>query len=81
MADKTLDPTGKILGEPGAKMDAGKPDLVTALDVPDGSARYKKALVRHIVGPDFDEESGLRSLAHAAWNALAVLEFEINKRK
>lgn len=104
------DPTGKKLGDPGAKMDAGKDDLVTALeqfpnaiaavsevckygaeikgygwsawrDVPDGTARYKKALVRHVIGPEIDEESGLDSLAHAAWNALAILEFEINKRK
>jgi hypothetical protein len=42
------------------------------------SGRYLDALVRHIAshasGEAFDSESGKRHLAHAAWNALALLE-------
>ena len=51
------------------------------LDVPDGQARYRKALVRHVIGPEIDAESGLKSLSHAAWNALAILEFELARGK
>lgn len=47
--------------------------------VPNGQARYTDALLRHEVefacGEADDEESGLPHLAHAAWNALAALEF------
>lgn len=46
--------------------------------VPDGAERYGDAMYRHLMsaakGEEFDRESGLRHLAHAAWNALAVLE-------
>jgi hypothetical protein len=48
--------------------------------VADGEARYKDALLRHLVaamkkgGNALDPESGLPHLAHMAWNALAVLE-------
>lgn len=46
--------------------------------VPDGVARYTDALHRHLLahhaGEITDAESGLPHLAHAAWNALAVLE-------
>jgi hypothetical protein len=42
--------------------------------VPDGQDRYADALVRHLAAHGYDEESGLLHAAHAAWNALAVLE-------
>lgn len=42
-----------------------------------GYERYKAALFRHIVayeeGESTDPESGIHHLAHAAWNALAML--------
>lgn len=45
----------------------------------DGYNRYKAALLRHILayekGERSDPESGLHPLAHAAWNALAILHF------
>lgn len=50
--------------------------------VPDGESRYEDALFRHLladteVDPDFD----LLHAAHAAWNALAVLELKLRKKK
>lgn len=40
--------------------------------------RYTNALLRHLFkyynGEVIDEESGLKHLAHLAWNALAILE-------
>ena len=49
--------------------------------VPEGSQRYTDAMMRHllamVVDPDgLDKETGLPHLAHAAWNALAVLELQ-----
>lgn len=48
--------------------------------VPDGYARYKDAFGRHWLymeaGEEFDKESGLPHLAHAAWNLLAMLEYK-----
>ena len=45
----------------------------------DGYERYKAALLRHIVsyekGETEDPESGIHPLAHAAWNAIAMLHF------
>lgn len=39
--------------------------------------RYEDALVRHLIahfkGTERDEESGLRHVAHLAWNALALV--------
>lgn len=53
--------------------------------LPDGYNRYKAALLRHITayekGETKDPESGLHPLAHAAWNALAMLFVATNKRK
>jgi len=49
--------------------------------VENGVERYSAAGVRHqlqhATGELLDEETGLRHLAHAAWNALAVLELEL----
>lgn len=54
------------------------------VDVPNGSGRYTDALYRHLmanqVGQALDADSGLAHLAHAAWNALAVLELSIRGR-
>ncbi len=48
-----------------------------------GQQRYTDALYRHLLATTpVDEESGLLHAAHAAWNALAVLEFMLtNKEK
>ena len=44
--------------------------------------RYADALLRHLSfrasGEEIDPESGLPHLAHAAWNALAILELELS---
>lgn len=51
--------------------------------VEDAEGRYKDALLRHVMDMDFttlDPESGLRHLAHAAWNALAVLQLELERQ-
>lgn len=50
-----------------------------------GYQRYKAALLRHIVayekGEVNDPESGLPHLAHAAWNAIAMLWFGLNNKE
>lgn len=52
--------------------------------VPDGVERYSDALVRHLIaeakGEVLDPDSGLLHAAHAAWNALAVLELKLRER-
>ncbi len=52
--------------------------------VPEGQERYKSALIRHLLavgnGEELDSESGLHHLAHAACNALFILELELRKR-
>lgn len=49
------------------------------LEVPNGQERYKDALLRHLFydGSSVDKDSGLSHLAHAAWNALAILELHL----
>ena len=51
--------------------------------VPAAADRYRDALYRHLLaaaaGEKTDQESGLPHAAHAAWNALALLELEIRK--
>lgn len=46
--------------------------------VPNGPDRYHDALHRHLdaslCGEEFDQDSGLSHLAHAAWNLLALIE-------
>lgn len=50
-----------------------------------GYDRYKAAMLRHIVcfeeGEKIDPDSGLHHLAHAAWNALAMLYFALKTEK
>lgn len=51
--------------------------------VDNAKSRYKDALFRHLFqymqGKDIDDESGLKHLSHAAWNILAMLEFELKE--
>lgn len=53
--------------------------------VPEGEERYKSALLRHLLavgkGEKIDPESNLHHLAHAACNALFILELEMRKQK
>ena len=52
------------------------------LSVPDSQARYTDALYRHLLASHnikHDPETGIEHLAHAAWNALALLELELRK--
>ena len=55
------------------------------VDVPNAPGRYRDAMLRHTLaelgGEELDAESGLSHLAHAAWNALAILQLELNKTK
>lgn len=49
-------------------------------DVPNGLQRYRDALQRHLLKhatEDADKDSGLWHEAHAAWNALAILELRM----
>lgn len=52
--------------------------------VPEGEERYKSALLRHLLavgrGEETDPESNLHHLAHAACNALFILELELRKQ-
>ena len=47
--------------------------------------RYFNALMRHALtwylGSVKDADSGKLQMAHVVWNALALLEFDINKKK
>lgn len=48
--------------------------------VPDGFNRYSDALARHLLAEGYEEldpDSGILHAGHAAWNALARLEFKL----
>lgn len=53
--------------------------------VENGKNRYTDALLRHLfkvfMGEKIDEESGLPHLAHACWNALAILELTVHEKQ
>jgi hypothetical protein len=52
------------------------------VSVPDGFNRYQDAIGRHLLKhhiDGYDDESQLLHLAHAAWNALAILELELRR--
>lgn len=54
------------------------------MEVVDGEARYKDAMLRHYLASsehDIDAESGLPHLAHMAWDALAALELHLRNTK
>lgn len=52
-------------------------------NVHNGSARYKAALLRHLTadsaGQDTDDETNILHLAHAACNALFILELKLKE--
>jgi hypothetical protein len=77
---KALQEVGKI-GTFGAK----KYTEHGWLSVSNGQRRYSSAMWRHIFqykeGDELDNESGFSHLAHAAWNALAVLELYLRNNK
>lgn len=53
-------------------------------DVPDLETRYDDARGRHFLWSfleDEDPESGVSHLAHEAWNCLALLQVELEKRQ
>ena len=54
------------------------------VSVPDGFNRYQDAMYRHLLcfasGEEKDADTGLPHLAHAAWNALAILELQLTKK-
>lgn len=54
-------------------------------DVPQAMERYQDAMLRHMTaywgGEKDDPESHLPHLAHAAWNALAILTFATKETK
>ncbi len=51
------------------------------MSVPNGQERYMDALFRHLLASEeCDSDTGLLHAAHAAWNALAVLELMVRKR-
>lgn len=53
--------------------------------VANGKSRYKAALMRHLTaaarGEEFDSETGMSHLAHAACNALFILELEFRNNE
>ncbi|MCM1324115.1 MAG: DUF5664 domain-containing protein [Acetobacter sp.] len=74
---------------PNALMEVGKciefgthkyPDPSNWKKVDGAKTRYVDSLMRHLLkhfmGIYQDEETGLPHLAHAAWNALAILELQ-----
>lgn len=50
-------------------------------EVDNGLERYWDAMWRHLLTIGNDEESGLPHLAHFVWNALAVLQLELERGK
>lgn len=70
-----LEETSKAL-----QMGSEKYGVGNWLKVEDGNSRYLSALVRHITayyqGEAIDKESGLSHLAHAAVNAMFILDLE-----
>lgn len=75
---RSLEEVGKV-GTFGAKKytDNGWQEVESA------KSRYTDALLRHLFshldGETIDKESGLLHLAHCAWNALAILYFELKE--
>lgn len=53
--------------------------------VPEGFERYSDAMVRHLIAESnegaYDNDSGLLHAAHAAWGALARLEFLLREKE
>lgn len=55
------------------------------MNLENGYERYKAALLRHLVsyekGETLDKESGFHSLAHMAWNAIAMLHLAMRNEQ
>lgn len=52
--------------------------------VPDAKNRYMNALCRHLLqskNEPLDSESGISHIAHACFNALAILHFDLEENK
>lgn len=75
---RAIDTVGRV-----ATVGANKYGRDNWLELDNAEERYHDALYRHLNamerGEELDEESGYEHLAHAAWNALALLE--LKKRK
>jgi len=78
---------------PNALLEVGKciefgthkyPEVDNWQRVDDAFNRYQDAMVRHLlkhnIGKEVDEETGLYHLSHMAWNALAILELYIRSK-
>ena len=87
MLDLVLGDFARALQEVGkvGTMGARKYSEHGWLSVDRGETRYLSAGLRHYFfyreGEEIDPESGLPHLAHAAWNALAVLELYLRNNK
>ena len=61
------------------------PEIDNWKRVENAERRYTNALVRHLIkhliGEEVDKESGLPHLQHVVWNALAVCELYLERRK
>ena len=79
---------------PNALLEVGKciefgthkyPEVDNWQRVDDAFNRYQDAMIRHLlkhnIGKEEDEETGLYHLSHMAWNALAILELYIRSKE
>lgn len=61
------------------------PEIDNWKRVKNAEQRYTNALVRHLIkhltGEEIDKESGLPHLQHVVWNALAVCELYLERKK
>lgn len=61
------------------------PEIDNWKRVKNAEQKYTNALVRHLIkhltGEEVDKESGLPHLQHVAWNALAVCELYLERKK
>lgn len=79
---------------PNALLEVGKciefgthkyPEVDNWQRVDDAFNRYQDAMIRHLlkhnIGKEIDEETGLLHLSHMVWNALAILELYIRSKE
>lgn len=78
---------------PNALLEVGKciefgthkyPEVDNWQRVDDAFNRYQDAMIRHLlkhnIGKELDEETGLLHLSHMVWNSLAILELYIRSK-
>lgn len=78
---------------PNALLEVGKciefgthkyPEVDNWQRVDDAFNRYQDAMIRHLlkhnIGKELDEETGLYHLSHMVWNSLAILELYIRSK-